>query len=152
GHSGSRRLCLGGSAGRRRAGLELINSHGRAIRAETVPARLKRPQPDELVLAIVPGSAGLSPHRYRWRILHARGRCPHVGRCEEALPDSGERLFRLRPVRPVGCTGGTGGLDTNGPRDRDVVALTFDDGPSEYTPGFLSVLRRKHVHATFFEI
>jgi peptidoglycan/xylan/chitin deacetylase (PgdA/CDA1 family) len=43
-------------------------------------------------------------------------------------------------------------LDTNGPRDGDVVALTFDDGPSEYTPGFLDVLREKHVHATFFEI
>ena len=55
-------------------------------------------------------------------------------------------------MRAVGCTGGTAGLVTNGPRDRKVVALTFDDGPSEYTPGFLSVLREKHVHGTFFEI
>ena len=35
---------------------------------------------------------------------------------------------------------------------RKVVALTFDDGPSEYTPGFLQVLREKGVHGTFFEI
>ena len=55
-------------------------------------------------------------------------------------------------MRAVGCTGGGAGLDTNGPRDRKVVALTFDDGPSEYTPGFLDVLREKHVHGTFFEI
>ena len=43
-------------------------------------------------------------------------------------------------------------LDTNGPRERRVVALTFDDGPSEYTPAFLDVLREKHVEGTFFEI
>ncbi|HUA12872.1 MAG TPA: polysaccharide deacetylase family protein [Solirubrobacteraceae bacterium] len=32
------------------------------------------------------------------------------------------------------------------------VALTFDDGPGPYTPQILDVLRRAHVHATFFEI
>ena len=33
------------------------------------------------------------------------------------------------------------------------VALTFDDGPSpRYTPRILAVLRRLHVHATFFAI
>ena len=31
------------------------------------------------------------------------------------------------------------------------MALTFDDGPSpQFTPGILSVLRKLHVHATFF--
>jgi peptidoglycan/xylan/chitin deacetylase (PgdA/CDA1 family) len=32
------------------------------------------------------------------------------------------------------------------------VALTFDDGPSPYTPRVLSLLRRYHAHATFFVI
>ena len=33
------------------------------------------------------------------------------------------------------------------------MALTFDDGPSpRYTPRILAVLRRLHVHATFFAI
>jgi len=32
------------------------------------------------------------------------------------------------------------------------VALTFDDGPSPYTPLVLRTLRRLHVHATFFVI
>ncbi|MDD5261849.1 MAG: polysaccharide deacetylase family protein [Methylacidiphilales bacterium] len=31
-----------------------------------------------------------------------------------------------------------------------VVALSFDDGPSRYTPALLDVLKRKHVSATFF--
>jgi peptidoglycan-N-acetylglucosamine deacetylase len=35
---------------------------------------------------------------------------------------------------------------------RKVVALTFDDGPSEFTAAYLRVLERKHVHATFFLI
>jgi peptidoglycan/xylan/chitin deacetylase (PgdA/CDA1 family) len=32
------------------------------------------------------------------------------------------------------------------------VALTFDDGPSEYTPRVLRILRRTHTPATFFVI
>jgi peptidoglycan-N-acetylglucosamine deacetylase len=32
------------------------------------------------------------------------------------------------------------------------VALTFDDGPGPYTPEILSVLERRHVPATFFEV
>jgi peptidoglycan/xylan/chitin deacetylase (PgdA/CDA1 family) len=33
-----------------------------------------------------------------------------------------------------------------------VVALTFDDGPSVYTPGILDILRKQDVPATFFVI
>jgi peptidoglycan-N-acetylglucosamine deacetylase len=33
-----------------------------------------------------------------------------------------------------------------------LVALTFDDGPSPYTPGVLGVLQRYHVPATFFVV
>ena len=155
GGTGERRLCLGGAdKASRRAGLELLNAAGEVTSKESVPARLKRPQPDKLVLALLPGDAGLTPRRYRWRVVVNQGGChaKRRGSCEASLPVSDSRLFRLRPVRPVGCTGGSAGLDSNGPRDRNVVALTFDDGPSEYTPGFLQVLREKHVPATFFEI
>lgn len=37
-----------------------------------------------------------------------------------------------------------------GPTHRRVVALTFDDGPSPYTPDLLDVLKKHHVKATFF--
>jgi peptidoglycan-N-acetylglucosamine deacetylase len=155
GATGGRRLCLGGtSRASRRAGLELLDASGEVTSKETIPARLKRPQPDKLVLALLPADAGLNPQRYRWRLVARRGDCraQRPGACEASFPPSGARLFRLRPVRPVGCSGGSAGLDTNGSRDRDLVALTFDDGPSEYTPRFLQVLREKHVPATFFEI
>ncbi len=155
GGGGERRICIGGpSKAARRAGLELVNATGEATSREAIPARLKRPEPDKLVLALLPADAGLAPQRYRWRVVSTRGGCgaERPGTCEASLPGQGTRLFRLRPVRPVGCTGGSAGLETNGPRDRNVVALTFDDGPSEYTPRFLQVLREKHVPATFFEI
>ena len=32
------------------------------------------------------------------------------------------------------------------------IALTFDDGPGPYTPQVLSILERRHVPATFFEV
>jgi peptidoglycan/xylan/chitin deacetylase (PgdA/CDA1 family) len=154
GGAGERRLCLGGpSDARRRAGLELLNAAGRIVAQRTIAARLERPQPQKLVLALTPADAGLVPHRYRWRLVAQLGGCASSGsECAQSLPAQGERTFRLRPVRAVGCTGGNPGLVTNGPRDRRIVALTFDDGPSEYTPGFLDVLRRKHVPGTFFEI
>jgi len=53
-------------------------------------------------------------------------------------------------ARPEGAA-----LALNGPavpqqlRNQRTVALTFDDGPSRYTPAILAVLRRHHVRATF---
>jgi peptidoglycan/xylan/chitin deacetylase (PgdA/CDA1 family) len=39
----------------------------------------------------------------------------------------------------------------HGPRDRRAIALTFDDGPSESTPGILDLLDRYRAPATFFQ-
>ena len=41
---------------------------------------------------------------------------------------------------------------TTGRTNRQVVALTFDDGPWPDTPQFLDILERDHVPATFFQI
>ncbi|HEY7455998.1 MAG TPA: polysaccharide deacetylase family protein [Solirubrobacterales bacterium] len=151
GRRGERLLCLGGPEAHRRAGLELRNAAGHTVRRTTLAARLVRPSRHRLTLAIDPRHAGLAPHRYRWRVLEGRGGC-RGGDCEEAWPGRGTRVFRLRPVRPVGCTGGSAGLHRNGPRDGRSVALTFDDGPSSYTDTFLDVLRDKHARGTFFEV
>jgi peptidoglycan-N-acetylglucosamine deacetylase len=145
------RLCLGGGRAHRRLGLEQVSSTGRPTQETWVRAAVKRPQPRKLVVAMVPREAALSPQRYGWRAIRSSG-CTVRNRCAEAIPATGTDTFRLRPVRAVGCTGGSAGLVTNGPRDRPVVALTFDDGPSEYTDDFLAVLREKGVPGTFFEI
>ncbi len=39
-----------------------------------------------------------------------------------------------------------------GARRRRAIALTFDDGPSPYTPAIIGVLTRMHVPATFFVV
>ena len=145
------RYCLGGARAHRRIGLELVNPAGKPGRKLWVRANVKRPQPQKLVVAIIPRDAALSPDRYRWRAIRSSG-CAVRSRCAEAFPALGTAGFRLRPVRAVGCTGGSAGLVTNGPRDRKLVALTFDDGPSEYTDDFLRALREKGAVGTFFEI
>jgi len=151
---GRHRLCLGGEGARQRLGLETLGTGGEVTAKQVIPAQLKRPEPQKLVAALLPSDAELSPQRYRWRLVESLGACrPKASAaCEESLPSTGTRVFRLRPARVVGCTGGGAGLTTNGPRDRKAVALTFDDGPSEYTPSFLDVLRREGVPGTFFEI
>jgi peptidoglycan/xylan/chitin deacetylase (PgdA/CDA1 family) len=156
GGQNERRVCLGGETPKYDAGLVRLAGSGEVLGTETLPARLKRPVATKLVVSFIPADAGLAPHRYHWRVLRGTGACQPAPQakaaCEESLPASGNRTYRLRPVRPVGCTGGTAGLVTNGSRSNRAVALTFDDGPSEYTPGFLEVLRDKGVHGTFFEI
>jgi peptidoglycan/xylan/chitin deacetylase (PgdA/CDA1 family) len=57
-----------------------------------------------------------------------------------------------KPTLPTGCTHGGAPFVTHGPRGRKRIAIGFDDGPSDYTPGILRVLRRFDSHATFFEI
>ena len=57
-----------------------------------------------------------------------------------------------QPVMPTGCTHGGAPFVTHGPERRKRIAIGFDDGPSDYTPQVLRVLRRFDSHATFFEI
>jgi peptidoglycan/xylan/chitin deacetylase (PgdA/CDA1 family) len=146
-----RLLCLGGREPHRRVGLVLLGKDGEVLEKGSVRARVKRPRPDKLVIALEPGEAGLSPGGYEWIVLQSNG-CKVPRRCIHSLPTGSTKSIRLRPVRAVGCTGGSAGLVTNGPRERRVVALTFDDGPSDYTDDFLRVLREKDVDATFFEV
>jgi peptidoglycan/xylan/chitin deacetylase (PgdA/CDA1 family) len=149
--AGERRLCLGGPKAHKRAGLVTVDAAGKPIAGSAVAARLKRPDPDKLVLTLDPAAAGLRPGHFGWRVLESGG-CAVRRKCAATLPARGSLAFRLRPVRAVGCAGGLGGLITNGPREGHDVALTFDDGPSEYTDRYLDVLKEKGVHATFFEI
>jgi peptidoglycan-N-acetylglucosamine deacetylase len=150
GGEGELRLCLGGRRSNSHLGSEEVDRAGRVTATGSLAATVTRPNPHKLVVALVPADAGLTPRRYRWRVIASHG-CEPGADCAEALPRDG-REFRLRPVRAVGCSGGSAGLVTDGPRSGKAVALTFDDGPSDYTADFLRVLREKEVDGTFFEI
>lgn len=153
--TGETRLCLGGPKAHKRVGLVTVDAAGKPLTRASLPATVKRPRPTELVLSFVAGPvhpSGLRPGRYRWRVLAASGACKVRRNCATAYPPGATSPFRLSPVRAVGCTGGAAELVSDAATTSKVVALTFDDGPSEYTDRFLDVLREKGVPATFFEI
>jgi peptidoglycan-N-acetylglucosamine deacetylase len=153
---GETRLCLGGPKASKRVGLVTVDSAGKPITRTAIPGKVKRSKSTKLVASIVAGPehpSGLLPGHYKWHVLASSGACKVRHECTAEFP-APERAgsFRLRPVRAVGCTGGDAELVSSAATERPVVALTFDDGPSEYTDRYLDVLREKGVPATFFEI
>jgi peptidoglycan/xylan/chitin deacetylase (PgdA/CDA1 family) len=154
---GETRLCLGGPKAHKRLGIVTVDSANKPVDRTTIAAKVRRPKPTKLVASIVAGPthpSGLRPGHYRWVVLASSGACKVRHDCSTQWPSEevGAKPFRLRPVRAVGCTGGDAELVSAAATERPVVALTFDDGPSEYTDRYLDLLREKHVPATFFEI
>jgi len=72
--------------------------------------------------------------------------------CRDRAPGRGEGRVLIRAVRRTGCSGFSSSTVSNGSRSRKEVALTFDDGPSEYTSQILRILAENDAHATFFVI
>jgi peptidoglycan/xylan/chitin deacetylase (PgdA/CDA1 family) len=146
------RICIGGRRDARTvAGFARITPAGQALKARTVPVKVKGSSAAGLTISFVPGRVNLKPGRYAWRVRFSNGDCiDQPTRCRSSFPQSGLSSYRLRPVQVVGCTGGDGQVVRHGPRGRKLVALTFDDGPSSYTPDILRILRKKKARATFF--
>jgi peptidoglycan/xylan/chitin deacetylase (PgdA/CDA1 family) len=146
------RICVGGRRDyRTRAGFARVTPRGQVLKPRTIPVKVKGSSDSGLTITFVPGRANLVPGRYAWRIRFSNGDCIDQPRsCRSSYPRSGLLAYRLRPVQVVGCTGGDGQVITHGPRRRKLVALTFDDGPSSYTPEVLRILRKKKARATFF--
>lgn len=98
--------------------------------------------------------------KFRWRVgtLWAGdpGGCPTAATplvaCADQLPDNGASPGRVTKPLLLGCTTTGPSFVLNGPRTRKVVALTFDDGPSDFTGRVLDILRRHRVRASFFVI
>ena len=98
-------------------------------------------------------AAGLGPGPVRWSAATAwPGRFGCRRTCRDRLPDHGWAAWTIRRERPVSCVAAGESRRFSGPRAGRRIALTFDDGPSEYTPQVLRVLGRYGVRATFFEI
>jgi peptidoglycan/xylan/chitin deacetylase (PgdA/CDA1 family) len=177
GSSQVRQLCFGPKDhGKDVLGYAKLHGDGSVKSFERLRARVERRGPRSISARFRAHAAGLNPHVYFWRYLsHWRGRpcdrgSPSSGnrarrgtvpghradrrateRCLDQAPSRRWAKFRLHPVQPVGCTAGPG-LVRNGSRGRKRVALTFDDGPSGYTPKILKILRHEHAKGTFFEV
>jgi len=91
------------------------------------------------VAIVPPPAAGLTS-----KPAHHRSRA-------HAQPGSGSRAARLADQTISRVLAYTPFVRAGVPRRR-VIALTFDDGPSPYTPEIVRVLTRMHVPATFFVV
>lgn len=153
GAAGVRQLCFGPKHGGKDVlGYARLRGNGSIKSFERIRARVKRHGPRSIAARFRASAIGLTPHVYFWRYLSGwRGPpCRRRG-CSDRAPSRRWAKFHLRPVQPVGCTDGPSPV-FHGPRHHKRVALTFDDGPSGYTPRFLKILKREHAKATFFEI
>ncbi len=129
-----------------------------------IDAKVKRSNSRSVTATFRPRAAHLHPGNYRWRVVSqwTGNKCPNSGRtsgpvakrdpCFDRAPNGHDARFKLKRLQPVGCKNSGPSPVYHGPSKGKRVALTFDDGPSTYTPQVLSILKRHHVKGTFFEI
>jgi peptidoglycan/xylan/chitin deacetylase (PgdA/CDA1 family) len=149
------RLCVLGRPGSTRAELRFTRlSSGGAVLAQRTLTDVHRPDMRTVRATFTPAQVELAVGDYRWRATSSWTGAPDCATapCTDALPDRGTIRARILPPRVAGCVPRGASYRATGPGHRKVVALTFDDGPSFYTPQVLSILRRFKIHATFFLI
>ncbi len=146
------RICLGGKKRSSHAvGITRANRANEVFSKKAIKATVTRVAKRRLRVSIQPGRARLRPAGYSWRAVYSDGSCgSEETSCRSSFPLKHDAKYRLKPVKIVGCSGGNGQVVRNGPRGRKRVALTFDDGPSTYTPRILRILKAHNAKATFF--
>jgi peptidoglycan/xylan/chitin deacetylase (PgdA/CDA1 family) len=96
---------------------------------------------------------GLRAERVDWSATSTwKGRAACRSLCHDSVPNRGRAAWAIDSFTVDGCTAAGPSQRFGGPAGGKMVALTFDDGPSVYTPQVLAILNRYGVHATFFEI
>ena len=155
-----RQLCFGTTShgDPNTLGYAELAGDGSTRASHPIKAHVKRPSRRSIIARFRPSDAGLTPHTYRWRYISqwSGHQCPPPGAardpCGDVAPNHHLARFRLREVQPIGCTDRGPSPVFHGSERHNKVALTFDDGPSDYTPNILSVLEHRHAKATFFEV
>lgn len=148
-------LCAVGRPRGARAALRFtrLDGLGRTVTTRTL-TDVHRPDRRTLEARFTPAAVGLAVGRFRWRVASTWTGAPgcEATPCRDTLPDAGTVAAEVLPPVPRGCVARGPSFRARGPGRRKLVALTFDDGPSAYTPDVLRILRRFGVHATFFLI
>lgn len=125
--------------------------------AHVIDARVSRSGDRDLSARFLPTAVGMAYAPLRWQVLSTLRTTACAPKAPSPLGCT--RLFPARPSLtpvhlplPVGCVPSGPAFVGHGPTNGREIALTFDDGPWPDTPGFLAVLEREHVPATFFQI
>ena len=150
------RICVrydAGSPSRMRAIVQVLTASGTVIRTSSLAATVTRPSTSSFSVTFAPADIALTPGVVKWftRSTYVDSGTCTVG-CFDRAPDTGQTGMRVWHARVNGCTPTSPWLRLNLPTRERVVALTFDDGPTETTQGFISTLHRMHVRGTFFVI
>lgn len=149
-----RRVCVKYSrtgTSRLRTVAQLIASNGDVLRTRPLAASISRTGSHGFVVRFVPSRAWISPGRYSWRTITQfddSGAC--VATCVDHAPDTTTVMLRVWQTHIGGCVPQRPLLRTDLGTTRKVIALTFDDGPTETTSGFISTLHHYHAVGTFF--
>lgn len=148
-----RRICLVARNGRAALVRQELSDAGQPRNTTAVAARLTHPKANRIVAIFPIESAGLGLGPYRWQVRTV---------WRDSVGCSALACIGLAPVRPaaakitvprlVGCRATGPAMRSSGPRDRRMVAISFDDGPSPYTEAILASLKRHRAHATFFQV
>lgn len=116
----------------------LRDKHGKPIDGDTVPARMWSDFTREALTGVPP--VPLPPPAHVGRTDVGDAGHAHDGKSDGKNPDEVSNLHDADSgYEPVVHTAHTG----------QRLALTFDDGPSEYTPAVLDLLDKYHIKATF---
>jgi peptidoglycan/xylan/chitin deacetylase (PgdA/CDA1 family) len=145
------RVCLVGTGGRH--ALYRLPLEPGGPKPKFVPATVRKLRPATVAVTFAYTDIGLRPERLDWAassVWKGRAACAHL--CHDDVPDRGRAAWRIDSFTLDGCTAAGPSERFNGTAAGKMIALTFDDGPSVYTPQVLRVLNHYHVHATLFEI
>lgn len=147
------KLCIVGSAGPH-AIFRFPIAHG-GPRAKWVAASIVRPNWNTAVVTFSQADATIGPGLWDFQlqtVWEGTSTCTTAAPCRDSLPHSAVALWRIDHYAVDGCVAAGASEVYNGPAAGRTVALSFDDGPSPYTPQILGILKAHHVPATFFEV
>ncbi len=122
--------------------------HGAAV---VSGASVGQPRGGTLTVRVAPDAVGLSTGVLRWHVAVTPAGCEGDGCVSRAPRGDGSYPGRVWRAVLTGCRATGPAQVSRGPRGKR-IALTYDDGPSGFTPALLTTLKNLGVHATFFEI
>jgi peptidoglycan/xylan/chitin deacetylase (PgdA/CDA1 family) len=144
------RVCIGLRRGSRVDMLD-VAGHVHAIRRLVASVETRGTRTVVIAFPLDAIGVGAGPLGWSVRSRWAGQPCSASRPCVSRLPATGFYSMTVAAVL-IGCTPAGEDLRFAAPEPTNEVALTFDDGPSAWTPAILGELESAHAVATFFVV